>query len=210
EKERVELSVPLIFEKSRAGRRAANLPACDVPQADPAALLGAENLRAALPLPEVSELDVVRHFTHLSHRNYAIDTGIYPLGSCTMKYNPKVNEKTAAMPGFASLHPLQPAETAQGALALLYDLQAILAEICGMAATTLQPAAGAHGELLAMMMVKAYHAQRGETRRNIVVIPDAAHGTNPASAARCGFQVRGVPSNAQGWTDLDALAKGLD
>lgn len=204
------MSQPLIFEKSRAGRQAANLPACDVPYTDPAALLGEENLRASLPLPEVSELDVVRHFTHLSHRNYAIDLGFYPLGSCTMKYNPKVNERTAGLPGFASLHPLQPEETAQGALAVLYELQALLSEICGMAATTLQPAAGAHGELLAMMMIKAYHAARGEAHRKIVVIPDSAHGTNPASAARCGFTVRGIPSNDKGCTDLDELAKALD
>src|SRR5215211_3880548 len=120
----------LIFQKSRPGRRAANLPECDVPYQDTAALLGAEALRAELPLPEVSELDVVRHFTHLSHRNYSIDGGFYPLGSCTMKYNPKVNEKAAGMPGFAALHPLQSEETAQGALALIYDLQKILAEIC--------------------------------------------------------------------------------
>jgi glycine dehydrogenase subunit 2 len=201
---------PLIFEKSRAGRTAANLPACDVTSVDPADLLGAENLRRSLPLPEVSELDVVRHFTHLSHRNYSIDGGLYPLGSCTMKYNPKVNEKTAAIAGFASLHPLQPASSVQGALAVLYELQAMLSETCGMATTTLQPSAGAHGELLAMMMVKAYHAERGEAHRNVVVIPDAAHGTNPASAARCNFKVRGVPANSAGRTDLDALDRALD
>jgi glycine dehydrogenase subunit 2 len=200
----------LIFEKSRAGRRGASLPECDVPREDPSALLGGENLRGDLPLPEVSELDVVRHFTRLSHRNYAIDTGFYPLGSCTMKYNPKVNEKTAGLPGFASLHPLQPVETAQGALAVMYELQAMLAHICGMAATTLQPAAGAHGELLAMMMIKACHADRGEAHRNIVLIPDSAHGTNPASAARCGFQVKAIPSNEKGRTDLKALADALD
>ena len=204
------MTEPLIFESSRPGRRAANLPDCDVPRTDPSKLLGAENLRADLPLPEVSELEVVRHFTHLSHRNYSIDWGFYPLGSCTMKYNPKVNEKTAGLPGFAGLHPLQPEETVQGALAVLYELQAILAEICGMKTTTLQPAAGAHGELLAMMMIKAYHAQRGEKHRNVVVIPDSAHGTNPASAARCGFQVKGIPSNERGCTDLKALAGALD
>ncbi len=201
---------PLIFEKSRAGRRGANLPECDVPAQDPAALLGAENVRTTLPLPEVSELDVVRHFTHLSNRNYSIDGGMYPLGSCTMKYNPKVNEKTAAIPGFASLHPLQPAESVQGALALIYELQAMLSEICGMSQTTLQPSAGAHGELLAMMMVKSYHADRGEPHRDTVVIPDAAHGTNPASAARCNFKVKGIPANAQGRTDLDALDRALN
>jgi len=181
-----------------------------VPHQDAASLLGAANLRRHLPMPEVSELDVVRHFTQLSHRNYAIDLGFYPLGSCTMKYNPKVNEKTAALPGFASLHPLQPDETVQGALAVIYELQAMLAEICGMAQTTLQPSAGAHGELLAMMMIKQYHADRGQRNRNIVVIPDAAHGTNPASAARCNFKVKGVPSNAKGCTDLDALKAALN
>lgn len=200
----------LIFEKSRVGRTAATLPACDVPQEELGSLLGTENLRGDLPLPEVSELDVVRHFTHLSQRNYSIDGGFYPLGSCTMKYNPKVNEKTAALPGFASLHPLQPEETVQGALAVVYELQALLAEICGMKATTLQPAAGAHGELLSMMMVKAYHAKRGEPHRNVVVIPDSAHGTNPASAARCGFKVKGIPSNQRGCTDLSALKAALD
>jgi glycine dehydrogenase subunit 2 len=201
---------PLIFEKSRPGRRAANLPQCDVPYVAPEQLLGAQNLRDALPLPEVSELEVVRHFTRLSHRNYAIDLGFYPLGSCTMKYNPKVNEKAAAIPGFASLHPLQPEETVQGALAVIYELQEMLAQICGMAATTLQPSAGAHGELLSMMMVKLYHEQRGEAHRNVVVIPDSAHGTNPASAARCGFRVKGIPSNSRGCTDLNALADALD
>ena len=135
----IDTTEPLIFEKSRKGRKAANLPECDVPYTDPVALLGAANLRRDLPLPEVSELDVVRHFTHLSHRNYSIEEGLYPLGSCTMKYNPKVNEKTASMPGFSALHPLQPQETAQGALQLIYDLQKMLAEICGMDATTLQP-----------------------------------------------------------------------
>ncbi len=199
-----------IFEKSRRGRTGANLPECDVPRVDAAETLGAGALRTSLPLPEVSELDVVRHFTGLSHRNYSIDAGFYPLGSCTMKYNPKVNEKTAAMPGFAGLHPLQPEETAQGALQLIYELQSMLAEICGMDATTLQPSAGAHGELLAMMMVKAYHAERGEAHRNIVVIPDAAHGTNPASAARCNFKVKGIPGNDSGRTDIAALEKALD
>ncbi len=201
---------PLIFEKSRSGRVAASLPQCDVPYTDAATLLGADLLRTDLPLPEVSELDVVRHFTQLSHRNYAIDLGMYPLGSCTMKYNPKVNEKTASLPGFASLHPLQPEETAQGALQVIYELQMILAEICGMDATTLQPAAGAHGELLSMMMVKKYHASRGEANRDVVVIPDAAHGTNPASAARCGFKVKGIRSNAKGCVDLGELERALN
>ncbi len=200
---------PLIFEMSRAERRGANLPDCDVERTDPALLLGAANLRDSLPLPEVSELDVVRHFTRLSQRNYAIDTGFYPLGSCTMKYNPRINERTASLPGFAGLHPLQPVETAQGALELIYLLQQHLADICGMYATTLQPSAGAHGELLSMMMIKAYHADRGDTKRKVVVIPDSAHGTNPASAASCGFKVKGIPSNSKGCTDLEQLKAAL-
>jgi glycine dehydrogenase subunit 2 len=204
------MSEKTIFQLSRKGRRAASLPACDVPYTPPSALLGEANLRSRLPLPELAELDVVRHFTRLSHRNYCIDTGFYPLGSCTMKYNPKVNERTAGLPGFASLHPLQPDKTIPGALALVYELQALLSEICGMRAATLQPAAGAHGELLAMMMVKAYHADRGDSGRTTVVIPDSAHGTNPASAARCGFSVRPIPSNSRGCTDLDALSRALD
>ncbi|HXG24832.1 MAG TPA: aminomethyl-transferring glycine dehydrogenase subunit GcvPB [Chthonomonadales bacterium] len=201
---------PLIFEKSVPGRRAANLPPCDVPRRDPAELVGAANLRDDLPLPEVSELEVVRHFTRLSHRNYAIDQGFYPLGSCTMKYNPKVNERTARLPGFARLHPLQSEETVQGALALIYELQSMLAEIAGMAAVTLQPAAGAHGELLSLMMIREYHHSRGEGHRNLVLIPDSAHGTNPASAARCGFHVKSIPSDSRGLIDLAALEGALD
>ncbi|MCS6775134.1 MAG: aminomethyl-transferring glycine dehydrogenase subunit GcvPB [Chloroherpetonaceae bacterium] len=203
-------TLPLIFDQSRAGRVGARLPACDVPRRDPADLLGPEYLRDRLPLPELSELDVVRHFTRLAHRNYSIDQGFYPLGSCTMKYNPKVNEKVAAFAGFASLHPLQPEETVQGSLALLYELQCMLSEICGMAATTVQPSAGAHGELLAMMMIRAYHRHRGEAHRDVVLIPDSAHGTNPASAARCGFRVKPIPSNARGCTDIAALEAALN
>jgi len=201
---------PLIFEKSVPGRRAANLPPCDVPRRNPAEYIGAAHLREHLPLPEVSELEVVRHFMRLSHRNYSIDQGFYPLGSCTMKYNPKVNERAARLPGFARLHPLQSEDTVQGALALMYELQTLLAEIAGMAAVTLQPAAGAHGELLSLMMIRAYHRSRGEGHRNLVLIPDSAHGTNPASAARCGFQVKSIPSDSRGLTDLDALEKALE
>lgn len=201
---------PLIFERSRHGRTGVALPVCDVPYTDPAELLGEEHLRDFLPLPEVSELDVVRHYTQLSHKNYAIDLGFYPLGSCTMKYNPKVHELIASLPGFASLHPMQPVETVQGALELIYQLQQMLNEISGMDATTVQPAAGAHGELLSMMMVRAYHTHRGEPFRNTVVIPDSAHGTNPASAARCGFKVRSIPSNSHGCTDVQALLEAMD
>ncbi len=200
---------PLIFELSREGRTGVNGPKCNLSDKEIGDLLGSANLRSNLPLPEVSELDVMRHFTHLSHKNYGIDLGFYPLGSCTMKYNPRINERTAALPGFASLHPLQPVETVQGALELIVQLQDILATICGMDATTIQPSAGAHGELLSMMMIKAYHADRGETGRNEVVIPDSAHGTNPASAARCGFKVRSIPSDSKGCTDLSALKSAL-
>lgn len=204
------MSEPLIFEKSVSGRRAAQLPRCDVPRHDPETLLGQGTLREELPLPEVSELDVVRHFTRLSHNNYAIDLGFYPLGSCTMKYNPKVHEKIARMPGFARLHPLQDEETVQGALQVIYELQAMLAEISGMSASTIQPSAGAHGELLSMMMVHEYHRSRGDHQRDLVLIPDSAHGTNPASAARVGFRVKGLPTNEHGLTDLSALEKSLD
>lgn len=204
------MTEPLVFEKSVPGRRAIDPGPCDVPRRDPADLLGGSSLRDDLPLPELSELDVVRHFTRLSHRNYAIDLGFYPLGSCTMKYNPKLNEKAARLPGFAHLHPLQPAETVQGALAVLFELQAMLSEVAGMAAATVQPAAGAHGELLSLMIVQAYHRSRGDAQRRIVLIPDSAHGTNPASAARCGFQVRPIPTTPAGLTDVDALAQALD
>lgn len=205
----VESYEPLIFELSRAGRIGANLPEEDVPNYDLTALLPPHLIREDLPLPEVSELDVVRHFTRLSHRNYGIDVGFYPLGSCTMKYNPKVHEKIASMLGFAMLHPLQPEETVQGALAVLWRMQNLLSEIGGMDATTLQPAAGAHGELLAMMITRAYHVENGDDERNEIIIPDSAHGTNPASAARCGFAVRSIPSGSDGCIALEELEKVL-
>lgn len=197
----------LIFEKSRAGRIGCNLPTCDTPEVDLAAVLG--ETREELHLPEVSELDLVRHFTNLSHINYGIDTGFYPLGSCTMKYNPKVNEVTAGYPGFAKLHPLQPESTATGALELLYSVQEVLQEITGFNAITLQPVAGAHGEMTCLMLIKAYHESRGEANRNIVLVPDSAHGTNPASAARCGYTVKPITTDAAGNTDLASLEKAL-
>jgi len=160
-------------------------------------------------LPELSEIEVVRHFTHLSSLNYGVDTGFYPLGSCTMKYNPKVNEAAAALPGFTGLHPNLPPEAAQGALELMYHLQQYLAEITGMDAVTLQPAAGAHGELAGLLIIAAYHASRGETQRKKVLVPDSAHGTNPASAAMAGLEVVQIPSNDQGLVDLEALKKAL-
>jgi len=203
------MSEPLVFEKSATGRVCARLPLCDVPERPLPDLLPSEALREDLPLPELSELDVVRHFTKLSQHNYAIDLGFYPLGSCTMKYNPKVHEVIARLPGFSGIHPLQDPATVQGALALIYGVEQALAEIAGMSAATIQPAAGAHGELLSLMMIRAYHRQHGQEARRVVLIPDSAHGTNPASAARCGFAVRSVPTDGRGLTDLAALEGAL-
>lgn len=197
----------LLADLSRPGIRGHQLPALDVPAAPelPAALR-----RDSLPLPEVGELDVVRHFTHLAQRNFSIDSGFYPLGSCTMKYNPKVNEDVARLQGFAHLHPLQPDETVQGALQLMYELQGLLAEITGFAAATLQPAAGAQGELAGMLMIRAYHRAQGDTKRRKVLVPDSAHGTNPATAAMCGFYTVSIPTDARGNVDLARLEAELD
>ncbi len=195
------MSEPLIYEISRAGRRAVSLPACDVPEAP----FPADAVRADLPLPEVSEIDVVRHYTRLSQLNHSIDTGFYPLGSCTMKYNPKVNEVAARLPGFASLHPLQDALSAQGAMALIHSLQELLAEIAGFSAVTLQPAAGAHGELTGVLIMRKYLYDRGETQRDIILVPDSAHGTNPATTSMSGLKVMVVPSDARGNVNLEIL-----
>jgi glycine dehydrogenase subunit 2 len=191
----------LIMEKSVPGRRGVSLPACDVP----AAPLPAEGVRKTLPLPEVSEVEVVRHFVRLSQRNYSVDTGFYPLGSCTMKYNPKVNEVAARLPGFADLHPLQPEASVQGAMALMCELQAMLAEVAGFSAVALQPAAGAQGELAGVVMMHNFQRDRGESERTIIIVPDSAHGTNPATTAMSGLQVRVVPSDPRGNVDLAAL-----
>ncbi len=198
----------LIFEKSSPGRIGCNLPQADTPQVDLGEALG--TLRQDLNLPEIAELDVMRHFVNLSHVNYGIETGFYPLGSCTMKYNPRINEVTASLPGFAKLHPLQPLETAGGALEVIAQVQDILSEATGFSGMSMQPVAGAHGELACLMLIKAYHASRGEgSQRTVVLVPDSAHGTNPASAARCGYSVRSVSTNANGDTDLEALGKAL-
>jgi glycine dehydrogenase subunit 2 len=179
----------LIFEKGAPGRRAVAMPSMDVPTEPLEDLVPASLLRQEpAPLPEVSEIEVVRHYTHLSQRNFGVDTGFYPLGSCTMKYNPKLNEDMAALPGFAHIHPLQPDETVQGAIRLVYELEQYLAEIAGMARVTLQPSAGAHGELTGLMLIKAYHQDRGEGQRDLVLIPDNAHGTNPASATLADYK----------------------
>lgn len=198
----------LIFEKSRAGRVGCNLPFADTPEVDLKECLG--ELRKDLHLPEVSELELLRHYTALSHVNYGIETGFYPLGSCTMKYNPKVNEKTAGMTGFANLHPMQPPATIPGALEVLAGVQDMLREITGFDEITLQPLAGAHGEMTCLMLIKAYHESRGEgAQRSVVLVPDSAHGTNPASAARCGYDVKSIPTDQNGNTDLAALAQAL-
>ena len=161
-------------------------------------------------MPELSELDVVRHFTHLSKLNYSIDGGFYPLGSCTMKYNPKINEVTSRLPGFAFTHPLQPIETVQGNLALMYQLQEILKEISGFSGMTLQPAAGAQGELVGVLIMRAYHASRNDSKRTRVLIPDSAHGTNPATSAMSGLEVVSIPSDKRGNVDVEALKAVCD
>ncbi len=201
---------PVIYERSRPGRRGAQPP--QPRQFDLEAALGGENLRKQPPrLPEVSELDLVRHYTQLAHRQFSIDANFYPLGSCTMKYNPKVNEEAARL--FQDIHPYQAPETAQGALQLMYELQDDLAAITGMDAFSLQPAAGAHGELAGVLMIRAFHESRGEgDQRRVVIVPDSAHGTNPATAAMAGYEVREVPTDASGEVDLAAFeaAMGAD
>ena len=198
---------PLLSELSRPGAPGHQLPALDVPEVDD---LGGQVLRSDLRLPEVGELDVVRHFTHLAQRNFSIDSVFYPLGSCTMKYNPRVNEDVARLAGVAHVHPLQPDETVQGALRIMFELQQILAEITGFKTATLQPAAGAQGELAGMLMMRAYHLDRGETQRRKVLVPDSAHGTNPATAAMCGFHTVSIGSDANGDIDLAKLEAELD
>lgn len=198
--------VPLIFERSTPGRKGYQLPALDVPKVDVEQIIPQEFLRSeAAELPEVSELEAVRHYTQLSRLNHGIDVGFYPLGSCTMKYNPRVHEDIAALPGFRAIHPYQPESTVQGALELIYNLSEHLATISGLAATTLQPAAGAHGELAGLMLIKAYHEHNGEGHRNEMIIPDSAHGTNPASCAMVGYKVVEVPSDERGGVDVEAL-----
>ncbi len=200
------MTEPLLCELSEPGRRGLRFPAADVPTT----ALPSSFEREDLPLPELSEVDVVRHFTRLSQLNYCIDYGMYPLGSCTMKYNPKVNEETARLPGFVYTHPLQPIETVQGNLALMYELQEWLKEIGGFAAVSLQPAAGAHGELTGVLIIRAFHESRGETQRNKILIPDSAHGTNPASSAMSGMQVVEIASDQRGNIDLESLRAQCD
>jgi len=199
----------LLFERSSAGKLGVRLAALDVPEVDPAALLGECYRSEKANLPEVSEVEVVRHFTRLSTWNYAIDLGMYPLGSCTMKYNPRVNELVARTEGLAEAHPYRPEALAQGALELLAELEDSLTEITGMDAVTLQPAAGAHGEMTGIMLIRAWHESKGNARKK-VLIPDSAHGTNPATAAICGYKVENLKSNPEGGVDLDALRAQVD
>ncbi|OBY80230.1 glycine dehydrogenase (aminomethyl-transferring) [Paenibacillus sp. KS1] len=195
----------LIFELSHPGRIAYSLPECDVPEIEIQELIPTSMLRSQeAELPEVYEVDVIRHYTALSRRNFGVDNGFYPLGSCTMKYNPKINEDAARLTGLAAIHPYQPTSTVQGALELLYTLQEDLATLTGMDKVTLQPAAGAHGEWTGLMMIRAYHESRGEQRTKVIV-PDSSHGTNPASATVAGLDTITIPSNEQGFVDLEAL-----
>ncbi|MDN7240488.1 aminomethyl-transferring glycine dehydrogenase subunit GcvPB [Planococcus sp. N028] len=199
---------PLIFEMTKEGRIGYSLPTLDVPEIDLTEILPQDLVREeAADLPEVSELDIMRHYTALSKRNHGVDSGFYPLGSCTMKYNPKINETVARFPGFANIHPLQEESTVPGALELLYDLQEHLKEITGMDEVTLQPAAGAHGEWTGLMMIRAYHESRGDMNRTKVIVPDSAHGTNPASATVAGFDTVTVKSNEHGLVDLEDLKR---
>jgi glycine dehydrogenase subunit 2 len=207
---RVRGDFPLVFEIGRPGRRAWSLPEPDVDGPGLEDLIPAEHRRTHLPrLPEVSERDLVQHYTRLSQRNWAIDVGAYPLGSCTMKYNPKLAEDAAALPGFAQLHPLADDDLVQGALELLGTLEQALCEATGMARLTFQPAAGAQGELTGLLIMRAYHAARGDARKR-VIIPDSAHGTNPASVTLGGYQAQEVRSDERGLVDLDALKDVLD
>jgi glycine dehydrogenase subunit 2 len=200
------MTEPTIYELSSAGRTGVRFPEPDVPLTH----LPQSLMREELPLPELSEVDVIRHFTHLSSLNYCIDSGLYPLGSCTMKYNPKINEEIARLEGFAYTHPLQPESTIQGNLALMYDLQETLKEIAGFAAVTLQPAAGAQGEFTGVMIIRDYHRSRGDAKRTKILIPDSAHGTNPATSAMSGFEVVPLPSDARGNVDLVKLREVCD
>ncbi|NWF67472.1 MAG: aminomethyl-transferring glycine dehydrogenase subunit GcvPB [Chloroflexi bacterium] len=197
----MDSAIPTIYDISVPGRHGSKLPDVDVPKSD----MPADLLRADVRLPEVSELQVVRHFVDLSELNHAIDKGFYPLGSCTMKYNPKINEDMARLAGFAHLHPLADESGTQGALALMYELQNWLAEISGFKGTSLQPAAGAQGEFAGILMIRNYHLDRGEPQRTTILVPNSAHGTNPATCTMAGLNVKELPSDQDGNVDLEAL-----
>ncbi|MCO6452284.1 MAG: aminomethyl-transferring glycine dehydrogenase subunit GcvPB [Caldilineales bacterium] len=200
------MSEPFIYDLGSPGRTGVDMPPADVPLTD----LPAGFLRQDLPLPEMSELEVVRHYVRLSQLNYAVDKGFYPLGSCTMKYNPKVNERMARLPGLADIHPLQDPATVQGAMQMMYELQQMLAEISGLDAVTLQPAAGAHGELTGVLIMRNAQIARGQGHRNKILVPDSAHGTNPATTTMSGLEVIELPSGPDGNVDVEALRGELD
>ncbi|MGB4648920.1 MAG: hypothetical protein WBH87_06425, partial [Acetivibrionales bacterium] len=200
----------LIFEMSRPGRKAYDLPPCDTEMRDSGSLIPERYRRKKdAELPEVSEPDVIRHFTELSRMNHGVDNGFYPLGSCTMKYNPKVNEDIASLDGFKAVHPYQSDGSAQGCIRILYEMDRMLSEITGMERFSLQPAAGAHGELAGLMIIKAYHVSRGDTGRTKIIVPDSAHGTNPASAVMAGFETVEVKSDERGGVDIEALREAV-
>jgi len=206
----VNQNEPLIFERSSPGKNGYQLPPLDVPAVDPAVALGRAKTRDEIEdFAEVSEVEAIRHFTRLSTQNYAIDLGLYPLGSCTMKYNPRVNELVARTPGLAWAHPYQPEPLSQGAMEIMAALERALAEITGMDAVTLQPAAGAHGEFTGILLVRAYLQSQGNPRKKIL-IPDSAHGTNPATAMMAGYVVENIKSNERGQVDVEALARNVD
>ena len=196
----------LVFEKGADGRHLSVLPPCDVPAFTPE-----DNMRRSVKprLPHMSETEISRHYTQMAGRTHGVNDGFYPLGSCTMKYNPKVNEEAAALPGFKKIHPLQPLSTVQGALEVLWNAERLLCEITGMDAMTFEPAAGAHGEFTGLLLIKAYHVHRGDEKRTKIIVPDSAHGTNPASAAMCGYQVVSIPSREDGCVDLDQLRQAV-
>src|SRR5579863_7008241 len=209
-RQHINQNEPLVFEISSPGKAGYQLPDLDVPAVDAAAALGAANTRAEIEdFPEISEIECIRHFTRLSSWNYAIDMGMFPLGSCTMKYNPRVNELVARTEGLLWAHPYQPESLAQGALEIMAHLESALLEITGMDAITLQPAAGAHGELTGILLIHALLEKRGNPRKKIL-IPDSAHGTHPATAALVGYEVQNIPSNDQGMIDLELLARVVD
>jgi len=208
-KQHINQDEPLLFEMSSPGKKGYQLPDLDVPAVDPAAVLGAANVRAEITdFPEVSEVEVIRHFTRLSTWNYGIDLGLFPLGSCTMKYNPRVNELVARTPGLAWAHPYQPDDLSQGCLEVVAALEAAISEITGMEAVTLQPAAGAHGEMTGLLLIRQYLEKQGD-RRKIVLVPDSAHGTNPATASMLGYQVQTIKSNSKGMVDLGTLEQAM-
>jgi glycine dehydrogenase subunit 2 len=209
-RQHINQNEPLLFENSSPGKRGYQLPPLDVPAVDAASALGAANTRPEIEgFPEVSEVEAIRHFTRLSTQNYAIDLGLYPLGSCTMKYNPRVNEQVARIEGLAWAHPYQPESLSQGILEVMGTLETILAEITGMDAVTLQPAAGAHGEFTGILMIRALLESQGNPRKKLL-IPDSAHGTNPATATMAGYKVENIKSNERGMVDVESLARAVD